>query len=429
VAIVLVFVTGLGKLWWVSRKTRKQEVKDEEKRARIQELRKSGIIVESKGNDIPFGVRALESGMEIDGIWVSRSTTPIPESLRGLRSSESSFSPSAGSRRVSLSSAATSPRTIPYFGTPLSVSQQNQGSFVRVALSEISPASRHSRSLSGNLAAAYKPRCSSHLRFSSYGDVQFHEETLSQLEGSHMQSPLQSHGLPTHASSIAANSPPSSSTTAPDNDCYYSSSSESEGAVSCKTPKDRSHELQWASSQDIGLAESKDEGFATDNAEYTIGTRVRRNKGDYVPVQPGSPPRKISDPFKTPNASPVLAPTPGTSTRESRNEDHILGEAQWPLLSRDYPESPERPRLRVVDIHANKTVRKVNSGFEILPAGTFSAPIERFPEGFGNPYTTERPQTGGQSQTNDKHRTTRKLQKKPRDSLTGKRKSKGTESS
>lgn len=29
-------------------------------------------------NDIPFGSRAIESGIEVDGIWISRSNTPAP---------------------------------------------------------------------------------------------------------------------------------------------------------------------------------------------------------------------------------------------------------------------------------------------------------------------------------------------------------------
>jgi hypothetical protein len=28
-------------------------------------------------NDIPFGIRALESGIEVDGVWISRSNTPV----------------------------------------------------------------------------------------------------------------------------------------------------------------------------------------------------------------------------------------------------------------------------------------------------------------------------------------------------------------
>lgn len=74
-AIVLVFAVGVAKLWWTNRKLRKYEVIEEERRARLAEMRHCGI--DSLGiNEIPFGVRALESGVEVEGIWVSRSNTP-----------------------------------------------------------------------------------------------------------------------------------------------------------------------------------------------------------------------------------------------------------------------------------------------------------------------------------------------------------------
>lgn len=53
----------------------RQEVLDEEKRARVEEMSKTGLPIK-RGNNIPFGVRAIQSGIEVDGIWISR-----PESL------------------------------------------------------------------------------------------------------------------------------------------------------------------------------------------------------------------------------------------------------------------------------------------------------------------------------------------------------------
>jgi hypothetical protein len=58
----------------------------------------------------------------------------------------------------------------------------------------------------------------------------------------------------------------------------------------------------------------------------------------------------------------------------------------------------------------NKTVRKVNSGFEVLPAGTFGVPTEFKGKGVE------------QDQDEDLgERRQSKLQKKPRDSITGRR--------
>ncbi|KAB5530454.1 hypothetical protein GE09DRAFT_1041427 [Coniochaeta sp. 2T2.1] len=78
--IVSVFGLGCGKLWYNNRLMRKQEVIDEERRARYTEMRKAGVPVSSKrgggGAEIPFGVRAIQGGVEVDGIWISRPATP-----------------------------------------------------------------------------------------------------------------------------------------------------------------------------------------------------------------------------------------------------------------------------------------------------------------------------------------------------------------
>jgi hypothetical protein len=85
-AIVIVFCMGLVKLWWNNRLMRKQEILDEEKRARLTEMRRAGLSVK-RGNDIPFGVRAIQSGIEVAGIWISRPPSPNLESNARLASS------------------------------------------------------------------------------------------------------------------------------------------------------------------------------------------------------------------------------------------------------------------------------------------------------------------------------------------------------
>ncbi|KAI0025328.1 hypothetical protein F4780DRAFT_720605 [Xylariomycetidae sp. FL0641] len=59
---------------------------DEEKMARQMEMRRSGLPVGRKV-DIPFGVRAIQSGVEVDGIWISLPGTPNETSSPGERSS------------------------------------------------------------------------------------------------------------------------------------------------------------------------------------------------------------------------------------------------------------------------------------------------------------------------------------------------------
>ncbi|EHK16782.1 uncharacterized protein TRIVIDRAFT_41337, partial [Trichoderma virens Gv29-8] len=73
--IVLVFAFGLVRLWWTNRKIARLELIDEERRVRLAEMRYCGI--NARGiNDIPFGVRAIQKGIQVEGIWISRPNTP-----------------------------------------------------------------------------------------------------------------------------------------------------------------------------------------------------------------------------------------------------------------------------------------------------------------------------------------------------------------
>ncbi|KAF4418048.1 2-heptaprenyl- -naphthoquinone [Fusarium acutatum] len=75
--IVLVFAMGLVKLWWSNRAIRRLEIIDEEKRARISLMSRCGIE-NMRAPEIPFGVRAILSGVEVEGIWISRPNSPGP---------------------------------------------------------------------------------------------------------------------------------------------------------------------------------------------------------------------------------------------------------------------------------------------------------------------------------------------------------------
>lgn len=70
------FFIGWIKLWWAQRILAKHALLDEEKRTRQMELRKSGLPA-GRRVDIPFGVRAIQSGVEVEGIWISRPVTPL----------------------------------------------------------------------------------------------------------------------------------------------------------------------------------------------------------------------------------------------------------------------------------------------------------------------------------------------------------------
>lgn len=41
-------------------------------------MERVGSTRRHKGPEVPFGIRAIESGIEVDGVWISRSNTPVP---------------------------------------------------------------------------------------------------------------------------------------------------------------------------------------------------------------------------------------------------------------------------------------------------------------------------------------------------------------
>ncbi|OHE91827.1 hypothetical protein CORC01_12901 [Colletotrichum orchidophilum] len=79
-AIGIVFVIGFIKLWLSNRYMAKLEIIDAEKRAHASEMASTGLPPPRKESDIPFGVRAIQSGVEVDGIWISRPGTPATDS-------------------------------------------------------------------------------------------------------------------------------------------------------------------------------------------------------------------------------------------------------------------------------------------------------------------------------------------------------------
>jgi len=55
---------------------RKQAVIDIEKRAHIVAMRKAGVTTRDRPGEVPFGIRALQSGVEIPGIWIAPPSSP-----------------------------------------------------------------------------------------------------------------------------------------------------------------------------------------------------------------------------------------------------------------------------------------------------------------------------------------------------------------
>lgn len=77
---------GLCKLFYDQRKIRNYTKVEKGKQAQVQEPTPEMLESqrEEMKNDIPFGIRAIESGIEIDGVWISRSNTPVGSSRSSM---------------------------------------------------------------------------------------------------------------------------------------------------------------------------------------------------------------------------------------------------------------------------------------------------------------------------------------------------------
>lgn len=351
-AIVGVFALGLVKLWWTERYVRKQTVIDEEKRRTISDLRKNGQLIERKAStNVPFGVRAIESGIEVDGIWISRSNTPISESLRQVGSAGQSSTSSIASRsNISIASLTPPKPSSPAGETGSPLVRSNLAMLEHPSSTRLSPAARPS--MMRPKRPEYKPKRSSHLRFSSYGS-QYDEEALGRLEGEPSELPKSSR--------------------------TSTSSSGSEQTMSSHGRIVKHGNMQYRPVYSQSIEEANKQARA--DAEESFATIVRSYNGDYssIPSEDSSP-KALPNP--TPRPSPEKSSPPKlpviplkrlrriSTTISSADLNHSTG-SQVALLSQNRRIISDEPSYGSGEVHANKVARRVNSSFQILPAGTF----------------------------------------------------------
>lgn len=328
-AIVVVFCAGLIKLWWLSRYLKKHTVLDLEKRARQTEMQKSGLPA-GKRVDIPFGVRAIQSGIQIDGIWISRPGSPILVSQSSPSiSSSSTLEPDSrpkGKERelsVHLSTTVTevqpTPELTPQPSSPASLSERHIPTGVE---------SDHARTFPLGAQPTYRPAGPSRRRtditVTKIPDV----DTPNRPERSsdkHLQ--VETY-VPTNSFSSTESSASSSSQQRTVVD--RSSSSSDEGT----------NHLRYVANLRRSAAPSPRALVSFDDAE-PLEYDTDYFSSNYA--------EKTRNPFETPSAP----------------------ESQWVSRLPVAANKPPPQRSYSGESHANTASRRVNPGFEILPAGTF----------------------------------------------------------
>ena len=168
---------------WQLRKYTAIAAKQKERKREMQYARS---VRGRRAGAVPFGVRAIESGIEVDGVWISRPNTPTPSSPASLESQErdepisDSFGTPHERQYVTSVSRITTPQPVHGHNQPASSSssvssRSSQISTQQMAQSGTLPA-RNASSVpesTSRMRNDYRPQRSSHLRYSS---VDFTEE-------------------------------------------------------------------------------------------------------------------------------------------------------------------------------------------------------------------------------------------------------------
>lgn len=399
-AIVVVISVGYAKLMWRNRLVQRQELVDEDKRTRIQQLRNSGQIVESrKSYDIPFGVRAIQSGIQVDGIWISQTATPIPSQpklshIRGGSSDNLTRTDSCKEAVISGQSNPEAQRPSSREGRSLSRKSNTVGVLpVQNAMGE-RPNTAGSRSV-------YRPRTASHLRHGSHGV--YDEETLGQVEGKATSKRTVQAPRSRGSRNLDLEGEFSS---AADNERSSDASSESDTSLSHKphlaSDPSRQFLLKDMSSTDIASLSLLN---VTSAKPINIVQPPPTSRAEYCSIPIESPNEEGSDPFATPFMSPLGSPEMKPQHSPISAHQNWL-DSQQHSAPRTRSPSPFVPG----ELHVNRSVRKVNSVFEVLPAGTFGLPAgSSHAERVSSEYHDE---TGHRRQPG-------KLHKQPRSSIGG----------
>ncbi|KAF7896007.1 hypothetical protein EAF00_006022 [Botryotinia globosa] len=359
-AIVAVFCAGYIKLLWTNRIVARQEVIDEEKRMKIQELRQSGQFVEPmKGVEIPFGVRAIQSGIQVDGIWISGTNTPVP-SIKLQRHSSFELSSPDSSSNAHASPDSYSHPTLPKAGQSNFRYSESALLSSHRSISDDDTLITDPRS-SSRQRATYKPTKSSQLRFGTVGEHQYDEETLGHLVGNSETGRVYTHkprgGRRSNASiSLSL----SDAAAAADNERSSGTSDDSDETFSRVRHPQPNRPFNYPTR--TPSPEVLTPAFPSFSHQPTT-----KGKGQYSSI-PLFPEDDEMDPFASSHLRSMdrahgSNPQP---VEDQRYTDNII-ESKAPLLKSRSPSSQFIPG----ELHQNKAIRRVNSGFEILPAGTF----------------------------------------------------------
>ena len=378
-------------------------------------MQHSQSIRRGRAREVPFGVRALETGIEVEGVWISGTNTPAgstpgtPTFLANANSARGEPSPDRASSASTMSHLEM-PQPTRGYPTVMIASDSNSQTLSPFAdLRVSSDSTQQPPTISDHLPykrPSYKPRRSSQLRYSNSIKTE-DPESLAAREG-HW---LMRHGkgqktqgknhlvlLPTAMCSrftIGSKSEYEeqdrsvSEGSGSSNGEYHESSyqpSRSQRPSNellhpadpnpSRVPGTATYELSDNDTRGSSMHEAHiDEQNHLHVRNRQNGMAVAYEAGQHgSPNETKSPGSKGKDPFVTP---------PRRSSYDSAPVFHIDDDStDYPIMTHDgttYQPISAEPLVSADasrQLRKSQIVRKVNSGFQIMAPGTFDAPIQ-----------------------------------------------------
>ena len=181
---VIVILLGIVKLTYNHWKLRKYTKIAATKAVLKNEMQHSQSVRRGRARDVPFGIRAIESGVEVDGVWISRPNTPASSIPGSPVLSATPARQVTGPQDVHLDRVSSASNTA-YFETSNATQSRCQtdatpGPSVRTPINR--PSRKHEPPPTSDHQArgrpTYQPRRASHLRYSNSHDPEDSESTI-----------------------------------------------------------------------------------------------------------------------------------------------------------------------------------------------------------------------------------------------------------
>ena len=158
---------------WKMRKYNKVAATEAAQKPEMLEAQQPPEGVQEEKDDIPIGIRAVASGSDVDGVWVSRNNTPVPSSASSIcnepRNRQNGTSPSCDSIELELPQ-------------PVHSSSSRASSFDRAVSAEQLPDSRPPSPRLSTSTRGHQATQTSQPRYSNPNLLR-HSSTLNALEG------------------------------------------------------------------------------------------------------------------------------------------------------------------------------------------------------------------------------------------------------